>query len=180
MTPVTGAAPRARQATARTVLLALGSNIDPERHIVAALDRLDAILGIEALSAIYEADPVGSPGTPRFLNAAVRLTTDRAPGELKSGVIRPLERRLGRVRTSDPNAPRTIDIDIAAVEGLVLDGPDLRLPDPDIVSRAHLALPLADVAPAFRHPTEGVTLGEIAARFRDEPGIARRDDVRWP
>ena len=180
MNAVTATATRAQQATARTVLLTLGSNIDPKRHIVAALDRLDAILGIEALSAIYEADPVGSPGAPRFLNAAVRLTTDHAPGELKSDVIRPLELRLGRVRTSDPNAPRTIDIDIAAVEGLILDGPDLQLPDPEIVSCAHLALPLADVAPAFRHPTEGVTLGEIAARFKDEPGIARRDDVRWP
>ena len=176
-TTTEGSVPRA---VARTVLLTLGSNIDPERHLLAALDRLDALLGIDALSAIYEADPVGSPGTPRFLNAAVRLTTDRAPGELKSDVIRPLERRLGRVRTSDPNAPRTIDIDIAAVEGLVLDGPELRLPDPEIVSRAHLALPLADVAPAFRHPTEGVTLGEIADRFKDEAGIARRDDVRWP
>ena len=174
------AATREPEAVRRTVLLALGSNIEPERHILAALDALDEVLGIEALSAIYEADPVGSPGTPRFLNAALRLTTGRSPRALKFDVIRPLERRLGRRRTSDPNAPRTIDIDIAAVEGLIVDRHDLRLPDPEILTRAYLALPLGDVAPGFRHPIEGLTLGEIAARFGDEPGVRRRADVRWP
>ena len=166
--------------TPRTTLLALGSNIDPERHMVAALDALDELLGIEGASPIYEATPVGSPGMPRFLNAAVRVTTVLSPEDLKFEVIRPLERRLGRVRTADPNAPRTIDVDIAAVQGLVVDREDLRLPDPEILTRAHLALPLADVAPGFRHPALGITLGEIATRFRDEPGISRRDDVRWP
>lgn len=164
----------------RTILLTLGSNIDPERHIVAALEALDELLGIEGASPIYEADPVGNPGMPRFLNAAVRITTDLSPGELKFEVIRPLERRLGRVRTADPNAPRTIDIDIAAVQGLVVDQDDLRLPDPEISTRAHLAVPLADVAPEFRHPDLGITLGEIAAPFRHESGLAKRDDVRWP
>lgn len=167
-------------ASTRTTLITLGSNIDPERHIVAALEALDELLGIEEASPIYEADPVGNPGMPRFLNAAVRITTDLPPGELKFAVIRPLERRLGRVRTTDPNAPRTIDIDIAAVQGLILDEEELQLPDPEIPARAHLAVPLADVAPRFRHPGLGITLGEIAARFRGEPGLAKRDDVRWP
>lgn len=164
----------------RTVLLTLGSNIDPEHHLPAALDELEARLGIEAVSSFYEAEPVGSPGSPRFLNAAVRLRTAQPPLALKFDVLRPLERHLGRVRTDDPNAPRTIDIDIAVVEDLVLDRRDLRLPDPDIARRAHLAFPLADVAPDFRHPTEGRTLAEIAAGFGAKSGVARRDDVRWP
>lgn len=164
----------------RTALLTLGSNIEPERNMVAALDAIDERFGVEVVSSVYEADPVGAPGMPRFLNAAVRIRTAVSPRDLKFRVIRPLERRLGRVRTEDPNAPRTIDIDLAAVEGLVIEGEDLRLPDPDILTRAHLALPLADVAPAFEHPTEGLTLGEIAARFGEVPGIARREDVRWP
>lgn len=148
--------------------------------MVAALDALDELLGIDGASPIYEADPVGGPEMPRFLNAAVRITTDLSPEELKFEVIRPLEHRLGRVRTADPNAPRTIDIDIAAVQGLVVDQNELQLPDPEILTRAHLAVPLADVAPEFRHPDLGITLSEIAARFRGEPGLARREDVRWP
>lgn len=164
----------------RTALLTLGSNIDPERNMVAALDAIDDRLGIEAVSAIYEADPVGNSGVPRFLNAAVRVTTELSPRDLKFGIIRPLERHLGRVRTEDPNAPRTIDVDIAAMAELVIDREGIRLPDPEILIRAHLALPLADVAPGYRHPTEGRTLREIAARFNDEPGIATREDIRWP
>ncbi len=145
-----------------------------------ALEALDELLGLDAVSSIYEGVAVGAPDAPLFLNAAVRVTTDREPAELKSDLLRPLEARLGRVRADDPNAPRTIDIDIAAMGGMVLSQTDLRVPDPDITKHAHLALPLGEVAPEFPHPIEGVSLGEIAVRFRDAPGIRRRDDLRWP
>lgn len=177
MTERSGAADRPR-----TVLLALGSNIDPEVHLFAALDALDEIFGIEAASAIYEADPVGAPGTPAFLNAAVRIRTTDPPGPLKREILRPLEARLGRTRGPDRNAPRTIDIDVALVDGWArrAGAAEPELPDPEIVERAHLALPLADVASELVHPDEGVTLGEIAGRFADADGIRRRDDLRWP
>ncbi|MCG8469658.1 MAG: 2-amino-4-hydroxy-6-hydroxymethyldihydropteridine diphosphokinase [Gemmatimonadetes bacterium] len=166
----------------RVTLLTLGSNIEPETHLFAALDALDAELGVEAVSSIYEAEPVGAPGTPRFLNAAVRVTTIHLPVTLKRDVLRPLESRLGRVRTPDRNAPRTIDVDIAAVDGLVLDdrGRGLRIPDPDMLEQPHLAVPLGDVAPDFLHPVTGARLADIAARFGDAPGIRIRSDLRWP
>ncbi|MDX1577913.1 MAG: 2-amino-4-hydroxy-6-hydroxymethyldihydropteridine diphosphokinase [Gemmatimonadota bacterium] len=166
----------------RTVLLTLGSNIDPEIRLFEALDELDRILELASVSSIYEADPVGAPGTPVFLNAAARLTSDRDPRALKREVCRPLEARLGRIRGPDPNAPRTIDIDIAAVSAgpPKPEGGELEVLDPDIAVNAHLALPLGDVAPACIHPDERATLGEIAARFVDAPGIRRRADLRWP
>lgn len=166
----------------RVVLLTLGSNIDPERNMFEALDALDAALGIERVSAIYEAAPVGAPETPRFLNAAVCVLTDRSPSELKFDIIRPLEARLGRIRTGDSNAPRTIDIDIAAFGDLVVrdDDAGLEIPDPGISRWAHLALPLRDVAPTFRHPVEEVSLEEIGRRFDDTPGVRVRADLRWP
>ena len=91
--------------------------------------------------------------------------------------------RCARALAADIGVERDVAAvfdDIAAVEGLIVDRHDLRLPDPEILTRAYLALPLADVAPGFRHPIEGLTLGEIAARFGDEPGVRRRADVRWP
>ena len=148
--------------------------------MAGALDALDDLFGgLAAVSRFYEAEPAGSCGGPRFLNAAARVTTGAAPRELKFGEIRPLERRLGRVRTANRNAPRTIDIDIAIVDGLVVDEDDLQLPDPEIVARAHLALPLADVAPSLIHPTEGIPLRKIADRFRDDRGVALRGDLVW-
>jgi len=185
----------------RTVLLALGSNIDPEANLLAALDELDALLEIQAVSAIYEAEPVGAPGTPRFLNAAVRAVTDLPLLELKFEVLRPIEARLGRTRGPRPNAPRTIDIDIVAADepgpagrsddrdpgpeipadrGLRTESADLGIPDPNIAEHAHLALPLGDVAPEFIHSPTGRSLSDIASRFDEDDGIRRRGDLQWP
>ena len=90
-----------------------------------------------------------------------------------------LEARLGRHRTSDPNAPRTIDIDVAIWGDETISDPQagLRVPDPDIGRMAHLAFPLRDLAPEFVHPALGASLGELADALRDEPGIQVRLDV---
>lgn len=164
------------------VLLTLGSNIEPEKNLLEALAILAHELDIEKVSGIYEGEAVGAPGTPRFLNAAIRVQTDRSPAELKSEVIRPLEARLGRIRTSDSNAPRTIDVDIAVVGDLVVLDPEagLDIPDPGILRWAHVALPLRDVAPAFLHPVEGVSLQEIGNRFEGMGDVHERPDLRWP
>ncbi len=165
---------------ARVVLLSLGSNIEPEQNLLEALDEIDTLLGVVAVSSFYEGEPVGAPNTPRFLNAAVAVETDATPESLKYEVIRPLEARMGRQRSDDPNAPRTIDIDVAAVEGLVALCGDPKLPDPDISKHAHLAVPLGEVAPDFLHPLEGVPLSAIAARFQGSTGIWKREDIEWP
>ena len=164
-----------------TVLLTLGSNIDPEENIFKALEALDRLLVVKAVSGIYEAEPVGAPDTPKFLNAAVRIETTLAPRALKYEVLRPLEIELGRVRGVDPNSPRTIDIDIAAVEDLVLTEDDIgfELPDPAITEHAHLALPLRDAAPDFWHPLANASLDEIGRRFMKAPGIHKRKDLTW-
>ncbi len=157
------------------MFLALGSNIDPSTHLPSAVGLLHRELGIEGVSPLYEAKPVGAPGTPRFHNAAVAIRTALQPEALKREVLRPLETRLGRVRTADPNAPRTIDIDIAIVEGVTIrdDRGELVVPDPGILRYAHLALPLADLDPDFLHPALGARLGEIAARFCEGSDIRR-------
>ena len=166
----------------RTVLLTLGSNIDPEENIFKALDALDRLLGVEAVSAIYEAEPIDAPGTPKFLNAAVRIETTLSPAALKHEVLRPLEMELGRVRGTNPNLPRTIDIDIAAVEDLGLTDNDIgfQLPDPAITEHAYLALPLRDAAPDFWHPAANASLDEIGQRFMKARGILKRNDLTWP
>jgi dihydroneopterin aldolase/2-amino-4-hydroxy-6-hydroxymethyldihydropteridine diphosphokinase len=87
---------------------------------------------------------------------------------LKRSVLDWIERELGRVR--DPlnkNAPRTIDLDISLWGEAVLEYGEKpwRIPDPDIVRFAHVAVPLAQIAPDDLHPTERVPLREIAARF---------------
>ncbi len=151
---------------ART-LISVGSNIGPRRNLPAALLRLAPRLRILALSRVYVTEPVGATDGPTFLNAALLAETPLAPLALKHEVLRRVERELGRERGADADAPRTLDLDIALYGDLVLRDPaqGLEIPDPDILRRAHVAVPLADVAPDLVHPLTGETLAEIAARL---------------
>jgi 2-amino-4-hydroxy-6-hydroxymethyldihydropteridine diphosphokinase len=126
---------------------------------------------IVGVSRVFETEPVGVSGGPRFLNAAILFETALDPSTLKRDVIGGIERALGRVR--DPgnrNAPRTIDIDISLWNGEA--GPDgAPSPDPDLARRAHVAVPLADLLPERIVPGDGRALREIAAALV-APGAA--------
>jgi len=152
--------------TRRRALVALGSNIAPERNLPAAAARLAGIPGIEVLraSGVYESPPFGRPGDPCFHNAALLLETTLSPEALREE-FRRVEAALGRVREGDRYAPRPIDIDLAAFEGFEGEVGGSIVPDPEIPLRAFLAVPLAEVAPEWVHGAAGRTLFEIAAGF---------------
>ena len=165
-------------------LVTLGSNIDPVANLQASVAQLrahDAVV-VVAVSPVYETAPVGTVDQASFLNAAVLIETSLPPDALKSGVLQPIEHTLGRVRTEDKDAARTIDLDIALFNHEVLDLASRHIPDPDILKYPHVAVPLADVAPHYIHPETGQALAEIArdlmaAHGLDSAGIARRDDL---
>ena len=153
------------------VLLSLGSNVEPHLNLPAAVRALGDLLEIRRASRVFLTDPAGVGQSAMFLNAALAIETHLEPGALKAEVLRPLERMLKRIRTSDRNAPRTIDIDISLFGDLVVDTPEVVLPDPEILVRAHVVVPLADVAPEMRHPVTGQRLSDIARRWQDDPGL---------
>ncbi len=170
------------------VLITLGSNIEPERNLPRAVTllRQNYHLRVRALSRVYESAPIGATGAvaadqPPFLNAALLLHSDGyyTPLALKFHVLRFVELLLGRRRGADKYAPRPIDLDIALYRDCVLDTPHLTLPDPDILTRAHVAVPLADVAPDWPHPLTGQPLAEIAAALRAGVDASPRDDFAW-
>lgn len=151
------------------VFVALGSNIEPERHLAQAVRRLAMHCELLGVSSVYRTPPQGFADQPDFLNLAVMLRTPLTPADFKRQVLDVIERELGRQR--DPhnkNAPRTIDLDIALWGDGVFEYGDKpwRVPDPDILRFAHVALPLAELAPDFLHPVERVPLSAIAARFQ--------------
>lgn len=156
--------------------IALGSNIQAEHYLPEAVRRLAARCRVLAVSPVYETAPVGKTDQPNFLNAAVLIETDLSAEALKTQVLQVIERDLGRVRTADKNAPRTIDLDIALFGESVLDVGARHIPDPDILRYAHLAVPLAALAPDLRHPETGQTLAEIA-RNLPAAGLRVREDV---
>jgi len=146
----------------RAVVL-LGSNIEPERNLPEAVRRLRMHCRLLAVSPVYRTAPVGRRDQPAFWNAAVLLETDLPPGRFKDEVLRPIEEALKRRRTSDRNAPRTIDLDLVLFGDFVGQVGARRIPDPDLLRYAHVAIPVASVAGAICHPESGQRLAEIAA-----------------
>ena len=159
------------------VFIELGSNIDAERHLqraVVALTRLGRVVDI---SQVYRTQPYGPPGQPDFLNAAVELRTELSPRGLR-GALRELEVELGRERSDDRYAPRTIDLDLCLYDNLIIEEEGLKLPHPELVERAYLARSVADLDPELRHPVSGVTMRELAGRLESDAQYESRPDLR--
>ncbi len=161
--------------------LSLGSNIEPEQNLPEAGRRLAAFGRVVAVSSVWESRPVGFAAQPDYLNAALLFETILSAQELKETAIAAIEAALGRVRTDNKNAPRTIDIDIMLFNRDVLRGGSRRIPDPEVLERPFVAIPLAEIAPRYVHPETGETLAAIAARFDPKTaGMRRRSDVVLP
>ena len=136
----------------------------------AAVALLRDRVQVVAVSAVYETVPVGLEEQPNFWNTAVHLQTPLSATQLKTQVLAAIEQRLKRVRLADKNAPRTIDLDIVLFNDEVFDydGGDGRLrhvPDPDLLKFAHVAVPIAELAPKLLHPETAEPLQSIAQRL---------------
>jgi 2-amino-4-hydroxy-6-hydroxymethyldihydropteridine diphosphokinase len=144
------------------VYIGVGSNIEPEINIPKALRILAEVTPIMAISTFYRTPPMGSPDSPEFYNGVVAVDSRLDLRDLQFGVLRQIESALGRVRSADPNAPRTIDLDIEVCEDeIIKKGSDLVIPDPNIVKRPFLALPLLELDPEIMLPELG-KLAELA------------------
>jgi 2-amino-4-hydroxy-6-hydroxymethyldihydropteridine diphosphokinase len=157
--------------------VALGSNIEPEANLREAVRRLATHCTVVSTSPVYETAPVGSVGQPKFLNAAALIETELTAAGLKAGVLAVIEEDLGRIRTEDKYAPRTIDLDISLFNDEAFDLGGRHIPDADILRYAHIAVPLADLAPHQCHPETGQTLRQIAQSLPDQRLIRRADIV---
>ena len=164
------------------VYLTVGSNINPEHHLLQALSRLKEICTVVQTSPVYETIPVGYVEQDNFLNAAFHVQTEDDPETLKTRLLA-IESQLGRVRDpNNKNAPRTIDLDIALWDEAVFDyglgEKGWHIPDPDILRFIHVARPLADLASDMIHPETGEILGSIANGL-PSGGLVLWGDFRW-
>ena len=131
----------------------------------AAMHALALRAPIVAISTVYYTKAEGPPGQPAFYNCVVEILTEAAPQELKFHMLRPIEAELGRQRTADKFAPRTIDLDLILYGDLVLVTSDLVLPDPQITDRPFLAIPLNELAPDLKLPGSTSKIADLAAKL---------------
>ncbi len=145
--------------------IGFGSNIAPSGNVRKALFLLAGRTRIVAISTVYRTAPLGRPEQSAYFNGVVEIETELSPGELKRDVLREIERELGRTRTADRYAVRTIDLDLLIYDDLVWETGDVILPDPDIDRRPFLAIPLCELAPHLVLPGTGKPICGIAPAF---------------
>ncbi|MEZ5773425.1 MAG: 2-amino-4-hydroxy-6-hydroxymethyldihydropteridine diphosphokinase [Hyphomicrobiaceae bacterium] len=170
----------------RRAIVAVGANVagrwgEPRRTVRAAEGALEAH-GIRVLahSRLFETEPVGPISQPPFVNGALLVATTLAPGRLLAS-LKEIEAEAGRV-DGLRWGPRALDLDIVDYDGRVVGwerthDPEkprrLVLPHPEMHRRAFVLMPLADVAPDWRHPVFGLTAGELIARLEGGVGGMR-------
>jgi 2-amino-4-hydroxy-6-hydroxymethyldihydropteridine diphosphokinase len=153
--------------SSKTVYIALGSNLGDRAETIAAAIEAMNLAGIHVVreSSLYATEPVDAPRQPWFLNAVVEATTALMPRQLLRG-LQAVEKQFGRRRTGF-HGPRTLDLDILFYGSSVIRSRDLQVPHPRIGERRFVLVPLAELAPALRHPVLRKTMTELLAETPD-------------
>ncbi len=142
--------------------VSIGSNINPADNVRDALIALSRYTHVAAVSTVYLTEPETRRDQPAFYNCVVAVDTVLDPGRLKYNVLRRIESDLGRERTSDKHAPRTIDLDLILYDDLMLNAGDLVVPDPELANRAFLIVPLKELAPDLVMPGTSSKVSQLA------------------
>ncbi|MCE5185141.1 MAG: 2-amino-4-hydroxy-6-hydroxymethyldihydropteridine diphosphokinase [Planctomycetaceae bacterium] len=147
--------------------VAVGSNIEPRENIPKALRLLSESVLIADISTFYRNPAWDRPRQSDYINGVIKIATSYDARALKFDVLRRIEAELGRVRTADKYAARTIDLDLILYGDLSIDEADLKLPDDNIAKRPFIALPLLELVPGLVLPGTRTALARM--KIASEP-----------
>ncbi|MBI3669486.1 MAG: 2-amino-4-hydroxy-6-hydroxymethyldihydropteridine diphosphokinase [Acidobacteria bacterium] len=158
-------------AQTRTIYLSLGSNVgDRAGQIVRAVAALGAAgVKITRQSALYATEPADFRRQNWFLNCVVEAETALMPRQLLH-VLREIEAAIGRKKMVH-RGPRAIDMDILFYGSSVVRAAELEIPHPRLAERRFVLVPLAELAPALRHPTLHKTVAQLLADTPDRSRV---------
>lgn len=161
----------------RTAVFSLGSNLG-ERHeyLQGAVNHLRSTPGltVTAISSVYETTPVGFVDQPDFLNLVVTTRSSLASTVMLERALA-IEDAFDRVRVID-GGPRTVDVDLIAVDDRRIDNDFLTLPHPRAHERGFVLIPWAEIDPAAELAGHG-RVAELAQGVGSS-GVRRREDLR--
>jgi 2-amino-4-hydroxy-6-hydroxymethyldihydropteridine diphosphokinase len=160
-------------ANEKIIYIAMGSNIGDRAAMLAHGEDAMTEAGVRVLrrSSLYMTEPVDAPPQPWFLNSVVEAETLLMPLQLLHALAG-IERAMGR-RREIPRGPRTLDLDILLYGSSVIHTPELEVPHPGLPFRRFVLAPLAELAPALRHPVLHKSVAELLAETPDQGQIRR-------
>jgi len=159
------------------IYLSLGSNIHRHQYITSALDALADLFGHLTISSVYESKSVGFNGS-NFFNLVVGAQTELCLADL-SEKLKKIEDENDRLRSGPKFSPRTLDIDILTYGNFVGVESGVELPRAEIIQNAFVLWPLAEIAPAVRHPQLQQTYAELWANYDKSSQILWAIDFVW-
>ena len=143
--------------------ISIGSNIDKDKNILASLHALEHHFGELTISSIYESDSVGFTGDT-FYNLVVGFNSELSVKEVATQ-LRQIELDNGRTRNSQKFSPRTLDLDLILYDALIINDGRLQIPRDEIERYAFVLEPLAEIAPALKHPITHISYAELWEKF---------------
>lgn len=150
--------------------ISLGSNIEREYHIDAAMTELKKLGTHFCSSRTFEAEPVGFSG-PNFYNCVVAFNTTLSLNVLQQ-TLKKLELNYGRAPGAKKNQSRTLDLDIL-LYGDVQQDLSPSLPRADLYKFAFALWPMAELAPELVIPGDGRTIAQLWKTFESTQAL-------WP
>jgi 2-amino-4-hydroxy-6-hydroxymethyldihydropteridine diphosphokinase len=150
------------------VLIGLGSNIDPEKNLISALESLANKTCLADQANIWQTPAYGSDG-PDYLNTAALVYTNLTLENFKITILSEIENELGRIRSTDKFSNRTIDLDILVFENQIVDD--------DLWLQPHITIPAAEILPDLLNPDSGESLAQAANRLLPGLNFIKRVDL---
>ena len=159
------------------VYISIGSNIDRDKNILASLKALENNFGKLTISSIYESEPVGFTGDA-FYNLVVGFNSELGAKEVAK-LLRQIELDNGRSRDSQKFSARTLDLDLILYNDLIINDGRLQIPRDEIERYAFVLEPLAEIAPALKHPINHLSYAELWEKFDKTNLKQRRVTPTW-
>ena len=157
-------------------IINIGSNLGDRRlNLSRAMRAVGMEFGDFEMSHAVGSKTCGLGATRRLLHVSMGLESDREPHQVR-GKLQEIENKISPAPHRNPDGSyrdRIIDIDIVAIDDMVIDTPTLKVPHPRLAERRFFLEPLKEIAPQWKHPASGLTARQMLAMLppetEDEP-----------
>lgn len=144
------------------IYISVGTNINKEENIKAAIVALDSEFEALVISSVYESEAVGFDGD-NFFNLVVGAKTQKSLAQVAQ-ILKSIEKENGRIHSAKKFSARTLDLDLLTFDDVISDEP-VQIPRHEITENAFVLWPLAEIAQHSLHPSLGQSYGDIWQAF---------------